>query len=54
MARIKHLEDQAARAERLAKCIGDAPTVEKLLSFAADCRRLIDAIVGSGRQAQSS
>jgi hypothetical protein len=48
---IKYLEDQAARAERLAKRISDTPTVEKLLSFAGDRRREIEAIAGKRRQA---
>jgi len=48
---IKHLEDQAARAERLAKRISDTPTVEKLLSFAGDRRREIEAVAGKRRQA---
>jgi hypothetical protein len=48
---IQYLEDQAARAERLAKRITDTRTVEKLLSFAGDRRREIEAIVGKRRQA---
>ena len=48
---IQYLEDQAARAERLAKRITDAMTVEKLLTFACDRRREIAAIAGKGRQA---
>lgn len=51
MNTIKYLEDQAARAERLAKRISDTPTVEKLLSFAGDRRREIEAIAGKRRQA---
>ena len=34
----RHLLDQAARAERLARNIVDEITVERLLAFAADCR----------------
>jgi len=41
---IQHLEDQAARAERLAKRITDTPTIEKLLTFAGDRRREIEVI----------
>jgi hypothetical protein len=48
---IQYLEDQAARAERLAKRITDALTVEKLLSFACERRREIEAIAGRGRRA---
>jgi hypothetical protein len=48
---IQYLEDQAARAERLAKRISDTHTVEKLLSFAGDRRREIEAIAGKRRQA---
>jgi hypothetical protein len=47
---IQHLEDQAARAERLAKRITDAPTVEKLLSFAGDRRREIEVMAARRRQ----
>jgi hypothetical protein len=48
---IQYLEDQAARAERLAKRISDTHTVEKLLSFAGDRRREIEAIASKRRQA---
>jgi hypothetical protein len=48
---IQYLEDQAARAERLAKRITDTLTVEKLLSFAGDRRREIEAMAGRRRQA---
>lgn len=51
MNTIQHLEDQAARAERLAKRITDTPTVEKLLSFAGERRREIEAIAGKHRRA---
>ena len=51
MNTIQYLEDQAARAERLAKRISDTHTVEKLLSFAGDRRREIEAIAGKRRQA---
>lgn len=49
MTTIQHLEDQAARAERLAKRITDAITVEKLLSFAGDRRREIEMMAGKRR-----
>ena len=51
MNTIQHLEDQAARAERLAKRVTDSLTVEKLLSFAGERRREIEAIAGKRRQA---
>jgi hypothetical protein len=51
MNTIQYLEDQAARAERLAKRITDALTIEKLLSFADERRREIKAIAGRPRQA---
>ena len=51
MNTIQYLEDQAARAERLAKRISDTHTVETLLSFAGDRRREIEAIAGKRRQA---
>ncbi|WP_441236816.1 hypothetical protein [Bradyrhizobium sp. 930_D9_N1_4] len=38
MARIDYLREQAARAERLAKTILDRETVERLQTFAAECR----------------
>lgn len=49
MNTIQYLEDQAARAERLAKRITDTLTVEKLLTFAGDRRREIEVIAGRRR-----
>ena len=46
---IQYLEDQAARAERLAKRITDALTIERLLSFAGERRREIEMIAGKRR-----
>ncbi|WP_187435054.1 hypothetical protein [Bradyrhizobium cytisi] len=46
MNTIQYLEDQAARAERLAKRITDTPTIEKLLTFAGERRREIEVIAG--------
>ncbi|MDE2376558.1 hypothetical protein [Bradyrhizobium sp.] len=54
MSTIQYLEDQAARAERLAKRITDTSTIEKLLAFAGDRRREIDAIAGKSRRTQPS
>jgi len=48
---IQHLEDQAARAERLAKRITDTLTIEKLLTFAGERRREIEVIAGKRRHA---
>jgi len=49
--RIEYLEDQAARAERLAKRITDTLTIEKLLTFAGERRREIEVIAGKYRRA---
>ena len=48
---IQYLEDQAARAERLAKRITDTLTIEKLLTFAGERRREIEVIAGRHRSA---
>jgi hypothetical protein len=50
---IKYLEDQAARAERLAKRITDTLTIEKLLTFAGERRREIEVIAGKHRGTRS-
>jgi len=39
MSKIEYLQEQAARAERLAKTVMDALTVQRLQSFAAECRQ---------------
>ncbi|MBV9563092.1 MAG: hypothetical protein JOY90_22005 [Bradyrhizobium sp.] len=52
MTGIEDLQDQADRAERLAKTVTDALTVERLLSFAAECRNKIDALAETTRQAE--
>ncbi|HVX74973.1 MAG TPA: hypothetical protein VHB49_02530 [Bradyrhizobium sp.] len=44
MTRLQYLTDQAAKAERIARTINDTLTIERLLSFAADCRRQIDLL----------
>ncbi len=44
MTRLQYLKDQAARAERIARSITDTLTIERLLSFAADCRHQVDAL----------
>jgi hypothetical protein len=47
MNKIEYLQAQAARAERLARNAMDALTVERLLSFAAECRKQIKALTES-------
>ncbi|MBR0755641.1 hypothetical protein JQ604_25975 [Bradyrhizobium jicamae] len=44
MPRYQYLLEQAERAERLAKSALDALTVERLMAFAADCRREITQV----------
>ena len=44
MNRIEYLQAQAALAERLARNMVDALTVERLQSFAAECRKQIKAL----------
>ena len=46
---IQYLEDQAARAERLAKRITDTLQIEKLLTFAGERRREIELIAAKRR-----
>jgi hypothetical protein len=43
VTKIQELQDQAARAERLARGMIDAITVERLIAFAAECRQKIQA-----------
>ena len=51
MNRIEYLQQQAARAERLAKNGMDALTVERLQSFAAECRNQIKALRENRKEA---
>jgi flagellar biosynthesis/type III secretory pathway chaperone len=44
MAQIAYLEDQIARAERLARSVLDRLTTERLQAYAADCRRQLAAL----------
>jgi hypothetical protein len=44
LTKEQELRDQAARAERLASSILDTVTVERLLAFAADCRKQIGVL----------
>jgi hypothetical protein len=38
MSKVQHLLEQAARAERLARSVLDAVTIDRLQAFAAECR----------------
>jgi len=51
MDEINYLRDQAERAERLSMCITDTLTVERLRSFAAECRRRMALLSNDIRQA---
>jgi hypothetical protein len=44
MTKFQYLQDQAARAERLARSILDAVTVERLQAFALECRERAQAL----------
>ncbi len=44
MSKFEYLQQQAARAERLAKDVLDKLTVERLQSFAAECRKQAKAL----------
>lgn len=44
MSKIEYLQQQAARAERLAREMLDKLTVERLQSFAAECRAEVKAL----------
>jgi hypothetical protein len=41
MNKIEYLQEQAVKAERLAKTVMDALTAQRLQSFAAECRQQI-------------
>lgn len=51
MTKIEYLQQQAARAERLAKDVMDKLTVERLQSFAAECRTQVKALDGDRKEA---
>lgn len=51
MNEINTLRDQAERAERLSSCITDTLTVERLNSFAAECRRKMALLAAAARRA---
>jgi hypothetical protein len=44
MTKIEYLQQQAARAERLARSIVDAVTAQRLQAFAAECRTQAKAL----------
>ena len=44
MTKLQYLQEQAARAERLARSILDAVTVERLQAFAAECRATAETL----------
>ena len=48
MDKIQYLQQQAARAERLARNVMDTLTVERLSAFAAECRHQI-ALLADGQ-----
>ncbi|CAL78393.1 conserved hypothetical protein [Bradyrhizobium sp. ORS 278] len=49
MTKLRDLEDQIARAERLERSITDVLTIERLRQFAAECRREAAGLVASER-----
>jgi hypothetical protein len=54
MGKIDDLQQQAVRAERLAKDVTDKLTVERLQSFAAECRKQAKALNENQTQAASA
>lgn len=50
MNQIQHLQNQAARAERLARNALDTLTIERLSAFAAECRQQIELLAGGATQ----
>lgn len=54
MSRLSHLREQVARAERLANCITDPLTIERLRAFAAECEREIERLTSQRRRAAAS
>jgi hypothetical protein len=44
MTKTQELQEQAARAERLARSILDTITIERLTAFAAECRSHLAAL----------
>ena len=52
MAQIAYLEDQIARAVRLARSFLDTVTTERLLAYADDCRQQLAALQLPGQRDQ--
>lgn len=50
MNRYDDLDQQAARAERLARDILDEVTIHRLQAFAAECRAEAQALAGRPRE----
>ena len=44
MSRVEYLKEQIARCERLTRSIMDEMTVERLMAFAAQCRKELAAL----------
>lgn len=53
MSRVEYLNEQVARAERLALPGLDTVTIERLRAFAAECRAELNGLTGSPRSAES-
>ena len=53
MSKFEHLMQQAARAERISRNILDAVTVDRLQTFAAECRAQAQAQVEQQRHVAS-
>lgn len=51
MSQIQYLREQAARAERLARGVMDAVTVERLVEASREYRRLADCLEVGPQQA---
>jgi hypothetical protein len=51
MTRIDYLQDQVARAERLAKASLDKLTLERLYAFAEECRAQIRTLADAKQMA---
>jgi hypothetical protein len=52
MTEIERLQEQASRAERLADNVVDRLTLERLRSFAGECRSRLDLLLGQARSSR--
>ena len=52
MTKVQELQEQAARAERLARSILDNITIDRLLAFAAECRQQIGMLTNGESASQ--